>query len=77
MIGLAAHFVETFFDILAGVGLEAMVVLIPGSMDPDEFLDRYGSDAFTVAIVEMLRSGELPVTWEQAGMLWERGGKTS
>ena len=29
-----------------------------------QYLDRYGSDAFTVAIVEMLRSGELPVTWE-------------
>ena len=42
-----------------------------------EYLDRYGSGAFVVAIVEMLRSGELPVTWEQAGLLWERGGKTS
>ena len=37
-------------DILAGVGLEAMVVLIPGSMDPDEFLDRYGSDAYAKLI---------------------------
>ena len=42
-----------------------------------QYLDRYGSDAFAIAIVEMLKSGELPVTWEQAGLLWERGGKTS
>ena len=42
-----------------------------------EYLDRYGSGAFVVAIVEMLRSGELKVTWEQARALWERGGKTS
>ena len=42
-----------------------------------EYLDRYGSGAFVVAIIEMLKSGELPVTWEQAGLLWERGGKTS
>lgn len=42
-----------------------------------EYLDRYGSGAFTVAIVEMLKSGELKVTWEQARALWERGGKIS
>ena len=41
-----------------------------------EYLDRYGSSAFVVAIVEMLQSGELPVTREQAEALWERGGKT-
>lgn len=42
-----------------------------------EYLYRYGSGAFVVAIIEMLKSGELPVTWEQAKALWERGGKTS
>lgn len=42
-----------------------------------EYLDRYGSNAFAVAIVEMLQAGELSVTWEQAQALWERGGKTS
>ena len=52
---------------------------LPPSPEDDffEYLDRYGNDAFVVAIVEMLRSGELSVTWEQARALWERGGKTS
>lgn len=52
-----------------------------GHRDPQydfcDYLDRYGPTAFAVAIVEMLKSGELPVTWEQAQALWERGGKTS
>lgn len=56
-------------DILAGEGLEVRVISVPGGLDPDEYIQKHGRDAYLSLKDEAkgLNEYRLDALWAQAG----------